>query len=282
MLTATMATVTTASAAGVDQGGQDGAAVVAEGALRRCADAAPSGRRPARGRRRRRRSGCARRRPAGRWSGPPPRPPPGPTTRTTLTARAATRRVRAGHDGPPAVAAPEPARPLARADLPGQVGLDQRQVVGVGDARCSGPRRRAPGRARPGPAGRRPAAPADHLGQEHLGVLGRVAGGRPWRPAEHRHMAGPNPHRFIDTRASPSSSLGSTAVLGHEAAVADRADLPALVDRATSAPVPVDLADPPGDRGVADHRVAQAERDERVAGSAVERWPASSARPGSP
>ena len=95
---------------------------------------------------------------------------------------------------------PEPGRSLAPADLAGEVGLDEGEVVGVGDADAP-----AFGPAAPGTGRRRRASDrrdgADDLGQENLGV-GRPSSASVASAMAARKiggMAGPNPQRFIET-----------------------------------------------------------------------------------
>ena len=135
----------------------------------------------------------------------PRRPTTWPTTSATLTARAATSAGRPSCGSPapgvtPLGVRPPPRpgrrRPVAPADLGRQVGLDQRQVVGVGHARCTGRRWAAPGTPSRrghvrGPAPR--PASADHLGQQHLGVLRGVAAAAMAPPETPRASRGRTP-----------------------------------------------------------------------------------------
>ena len=244
--------------------------MVAERALPRCAGAWPSARPAARGRRRRRRSGCGRRRPAGRseWAARPA------TTWPTTSAGVDGQRERPGGPcGSPArrsrqsavIRSPTRARP-GRSPRPTwrAIGLDERQVVGVGDPDAPAARPAAPGTARRAgrPAPSRPGA-ADDLGQQHLGLLGGVARPRPWPRASTAGMLGAEPPQVHRDQRVAVELRRATRRPWPRTARRRGADLAPLVDRAQR-PVGVDLADAAGDRRVADDGLAQPEADQGV------------------
>ena len=209
-----------------------------------------------------------------------------PTTSRAFTARRGDQAARPGHRptlGPVRVirSRPEPGRALTPTDLGGQLGLHQRQIVGMGDPDAPPAGRQHP-EGRGGDAARSPSLqyPVDHLGQQDLGLLGGVARlvhGR----GQHRRHLGVEPPQVHRHQGVAVELRGRPAVLGHEPAVADGADL-APLDHREQHPGSSTAQTPRVTGGVAHDGLAQPVADQGVGGPWASRCAASRRRPASP